>query len=72
LAAWAETDVGRFHQGLSLFMAGSAAALSLVALIRWAGHPGSGWLVLALAVALGVVARDAQSAWKTASCPPDD
>jgi hypothetical protein len=72
LAAWAETDVGRFHQGLSLFMAGSAAALSVVALVRWAGRPGSGWLVLALALALGMVVRDTQSAWKTYSHPEND
>ena len=40
LAAWAETDVGRFHQWLSLFMAGSVAALSLVAL--WSGRVSRG------------------------------
>jgi hypothetical protein len=65
LAAWAETDVGRFHQRLSLFMAGSAVALSMVGLVRWAGRAGSGWLVLTLAVALGMAVGDTYSAWKT-------
>jgi hypothetical protein len=71
LAAWAETDVGRFHQWLSLFMAGSAAALSLVGLVRWAGRPGAGWLALSLVIALGFAVRNAQSAWK-ATCRPKD
>jgi hypothetical protein len=42
LAEWAETDVGRFHQWLSIFMAGSATALSLVAIVRFAARPGIG------------------------------
>jgi hypothetical protein len=71
LAAWAETDVGRFHQWLSLFMAGSAAALSLVGLVRWAGRPGTGWLALSLAVALGIAVLHAQSAWTAPSRPKD-
>jgi hypothetical protein len=61
LAEWAETDVGRFHQWLALFMAGSAAALSVVALIRWARRPGAGLLVLVLGISLTVVWRDAWS-----------
>src|SRR5262249_48639434 len=48
LAEWAETDVGRFHQWLSVVMAGSATALSLMALVRFAGEPGTGLLVLVL------------------------
>ena len=63
LAEWAETDVGRFHQWLSLFMAGSATALSLVAIVRWAGRPGTGVLVLVFVVALGVAWRDARKLW---------
>ena len=59
LAEWAETDVGRFHQWLSLLMAGSAAALSLVAIVRWAGRPGTGLLVLVSVASLGVAWRDA-------------
>jgi hypothetical protein len=63
LAEWAETDVGRFHQGLSVVIAGSAAALSLVALVRWAGRPGTGLLVLVFAVAFALTWRDAWTLW---------
>jgi hypothetical protein len=59
LAEWAETDVGRFHQWLSLLMAGSAMTLSLVALGLWAGRPGTGLLVVVFAVSLAVAWRDA-------------
>jgi hypothetical protein len=59
LAAWTETDVGRFHQWLSLLMAASAAILSLVALLMWAGRPGTGLLIVALLAAASVAARDA-------------
>src|SRR5262249_33006840 len=59
LAESAETDVGRFHHGLSLFMAGSAMALSLVAVARWAWRPGTGLLALVLVVSLGVAWHDA-------------
>jgi hypothetical protein len=63
LAQWAETDVGRFHQWLSLFMAGSAAALSLVAMVRSAGRPGTGLLALVFVVSLGVAWRDGWTLW---------
>ena len=59
LAEWAETDVGRFHQRLSLLMAGSAMALSLVAIGCWAGRPGTGLSALVFAVSLAVAWRDA-------------
>ena len=61
LAEWAETDVGRFHQWLSLFMAGSATAMSLIAIVRWAGRPGTGLLILVLLVSLAVAWHDS---WK--------
>jgi hypothetical protein len=61
LAEWAETDVGRFHQWLSLLMAGSATALSLVAIVRWAGRPGTGLLVLVFVVSLAVAWHDSRS-----------
>ena len=66
LAEWAETDVGRFHQWLSVVMAGSATALSLIALVRWVGRPGAGLLVLVFVVSLAVAWRDAWSlcAWR--------
>ena len=42
LADWAETDVGRFHQWLSLLMFGVGAVLSLVGLVRWGGSRAPG------------------------------
>jgi hypothetical protein len=72
LAAWTETDVGRFHQWLSLLMAASAAALSLVALLEWAGRPGMGLLIVALLTAACMAVRDARSVWRSAGAPEDD
>jgi hypothetical protein len=72
LAAWTETDVGRFHQWLSLLMAASVAALSLVALLQWAGRPGTGLLVLVLLIAARLAVRDARSVWRSAGAPADD
>lgn len=60
LAEWADTDVGRFHQWLSVVMAGSAMALSLIAILRWAGRPGTGLLALVFVVSLAVAWRDAR------------
>jgi hypothetical protein len=72
LAAWTETDVGRFHQWLSLLTAASAAALSLMALLEWAGRPGTGLLIVALFTAAHVAVRDARSVWRSARAPDDD
>jgi hypothetical protein len=71
LAAWTETDVGRFHQRLSLLMAGSAAALSLVALVEWVGRPGTGLLIVALLTTLRVAVRDARLVWRSAVAPEE-
>jgi hypothetical protein len=71
LAAWTETDVGRFHQRLSLLMAASAAAFSLVALLGWAGRPGTGLLVVAFLTAARVTVRDARSVWRSAVAPEE-
>ena len=65
LAAWTETDVGRFHQWVSLLMAASIAALSLVALLEWAGWPGTGLLIVAFLAAARVAVRDARSVWRS-------
>ena len=72
LAAWTETDVGRFHQGLSLLMAASAAVLSLVAFLEWAGRPGTGLVIVALLAAARVTVRDARSVWRSAGASADD
>ena len=63
LAAWAETDIGRFHRRLSLLMIGVAGVFSLGGLSRWLGQPGTGLLLSALAVSLASVARDLRAAW---------
>jgi hypothetical protein len=72
LAAWTETDVGRFHQWLSLLMAASALALSLMTFLHWAGQPGTGLLVIALIAAMQVAVTDAHSVWLSAVAPSDD
>jgi hypothetical protein len=72
LAAWTETDVGRFHQWLSLLMAASAAALSLVALLESVGRPGTGLLILALLTAAHVAVRDVRSVWRSSGAPEMD
>jgi hypothetical protein len=58
LAEWAETDVGRFHQGVSLFMAASGNVVSLFALLRWSGRPGTGLLLVAFVVSAAMARRD--------------
>jgi hypothetical protein len=71
LAAWTETDVGRFHQWVSLLMAASVAALSLAALLEWAGWPGTGLLIVALLTAARMAVRDARSMWWSAGAPAE-
>lgn len=63
LAAWAETDIGQFHRRLSLLMFGVAAALSVIALLRWWLRPGTGLLLVALAASLTSVAREVRGMW---------
>jgi hypothetical protein len=63
LAAWAETDVGRFHRRLSLLMIGVGAVFSLGGLAHWIGQPGTGLLLFALAASLACVTRDLRGAW---------
>src|SRR5262249_37843844 len=61
LAAWAETDSGRFHRWLGVVMNGSAAVVGGVATAWWAGRPGAGWLlavsVLAATISIVTVIR---------------
>ena len=63
LAEWAETDVGRFHQWLAVLMAGSVTVLGVATLVRWAGRPGTGLLLIALVVAAAALIRDGRAAW---------
>jgi hypothetical protein len=66
LAAWAETDVGRFHQYLSLLMFGAGGVLSVAGLVRWGGGPGTGLLLLALLASVGSFLGDVRQAWTSA------
>jgi len=52
LASWAETDVGRFQQYVSLLMFAAAGVLSLAGIYRWHRHAGAGYLILAFAGSL--------------------
>jgi hypothetical protein len=63
LAAWAETDVGRFHRRLSVLMYGVGMVLSLVGLGRWGGRPGTGLLLLALSASLACVLVNLRQEW---------
>ena len=63
LAAWAETDIGRFHRRVSMLMIGVGAIFSLGGLAHWMGKPGTGLLLLALAVSLACMTRDWRAAW---------
>lgn len=58
LTEWAETDIGRFHQWLSLLMFGVGGVLSGAGLARWGGQPGTGMLLLALVVNISFLAWD--------------
>jgi hypothetical protein len=48
LATWAETDVGRFHQFVSIVMFSVACVLAAAGLWHWRGQPGVGYLALGL------------------------
>jgi hypothetical protein len=58
LAAWAETDLGRFHRWLSLLMFAVGATLSIAGLGRWWGQAGAGSLFLTLVMSLASLSRD--------------
>jgi hypothetical protein len=70
LAAWAETDIGRFHRRLALLMVGVGATISLAGLARWAGRPGTGLLLFALLASLVSVRREVQRIWAATRLGP--
>jgi len=77
LSDFAETDVGRFHQWLSLLMAGSATAISLVGIVRWEGKPGIVPLMLVCLMSVTVTCHDVSRvrAWREGgeeACRADD
>lgn len=63
LAAWTETDVGRFHRRVSLLMIAVGLVFSVGGLALWMGKPGTGMLFLALVASLASVARDLKGKW---------
>jgi hypothetical protein len=63
LAAWAETDIGRFHRRLSLLMISVGVLFSLGGLLCWMGQPGTGLLLLAFVASLASVNQDLRAAW---------
>lgn len=58
LAAWAETNVGRFHRLISLIMFAAAVVVCVAGLWHWAGQAGSGWLAGALLAAVILMMQD--------------
>src|SRR5262249_53533024 len=60
LAVWAETEVGQFHQRLSLLMVGSTAAVALGGFVCQAGRPGSGLLLVAFLALAPLIVREAR------------
>jgi hypothetical protein len=69
LAVWAETEVGRFHQRLSLLMVGSTAAVALGGLVCWAGRPGSGLPLVAFLAIVPLVVREVHWLWGVGDRP---
>src|SRR5262245_36616212 len=69
LAAWAETEVGNFHQRLSLLMVGSTAAVALGGFVCWAGRPGSGLLLVAFLSVVPLVVREVRWLWGAGDRP---
>ena len=60
LVDWAETDLARFHQRISMVMCGASVAVCGAGFWRWSGDAGAGYLLLALAasvLALGARTR---------------
>ena len=65
LAEFHETDVGRFHRGLSLLILGVALAFSTGGLLAWWNKPGEWLLVLATGVSLVLLWLDLRDAPET-------
>jgi hypothetical protein len=69
LAVWAQTEVGRFHQRLSLLMVGSTAAVALGGFLCWAGRPGSELLLVAFLAVVPLVVREVCWLWGAGDRP---
>src|SRR5262249_20171202 len=68
LVNWAETDIGRFHQYVSVLLFAAGAILSAAGIWRWRAEPGIGYLALALA---GSVACLVLQSWRLKSVTRD-
>lgn len=71
MSEWAETDVGRFHLGVSLLIFGVSGAFALAALIHWLDQPGTGLLAAATALAVTSFIRALGRLWprRSSSAP---
>jgi len=69
LAVWAETEVGRFHQRLSLLMVGSTAAVALGGFLCWAGRPGRELLLVACLAVVPLIVREVRRLWGAGDRP---
>jgi hypothetical protein len=58
IVTWPETDVGRFHQRLSILMSGAGGVLSTAGLWQSRGQPGANLLFLALLASAWSLRRD--------------
>ncbi|MEP6754584.1 MAG: hypothetical protein ABJA67_03700 [Chthonomonadales bacterium] len=72
LAAWIETDVGRFHRRVSLVMIGAGMVFALGGLGHWMGRPGTGLMLLALGVSLFTIVRSLSGAWPACGMDIDE
>ena len=63
LAAWTETDIGRFHRRISMLLIAIGAVFSLGGLTFWIGKPGTGLLALAVVISFSCIALDLRAAW---------
>jgi hypothetical protein len=52
MSEWAETDVGRFHLGVSLLIFGVSGLFALAALVHWLDQPGTGLLAAVTALVM--------------------
>jgi hypothetical protein len=58
LAAFQETDIGRFHRGLSLIVLGLALVFSAGGMVAWWNRPGEWLLLVASGISIILLWRD--------------
>jgi hypothetical protein len=65
LAVWAETSVGMLHRYISIVMFAAAIGVSVFALWRWNGEPGSAWLASGLFLGVVLIVQRVQTIRRT-------